>query len=60
MRIFNKLLEHMLIEDLLGSPDWESTWWTDVVFRGLQEGGRNELGTQSDRAGIELDNRELL
>ena len=61
MRIFNKLLEHMLIEDLPGSPNWESTWWTDVVFRGLQEGGYNELGADSERAeSTEIANRELL
>jgi hypothetical protein len=61
MRIFNKLLEHMLIEDLPGSPNWESAWWTDVVFRGLQEDGHGELGADSERAeSTAIANRELL
>ena len=60
MRIFNKMLEHLVIEDLLGSPNWESTWWTDVVFRGLQEDGCNELGVEPERAGTEIKNTELL
>ena len=62
MRIFNKLLEHMLIEDLPGSPNWESTWWTDVVFRGLQEGGYDELGAGSSERteSTEIANREVI
>jgi hypothetical protein len=61
MRILDNLLGRKLIEDLLGSPNWECTWWTDVVFRGLQEGGRDDLGTEPERAGTPgIENRELL
>ena len=61
MRIFDKFLGRKLIEDLLGPPNAESTWWTDAIFRGLQEGGLDELGAESERAGsTEIVNRELL
>ena len=60
MGVLDKLLGQKLIEDLLGSPNWESTWWTDVIFRGLQEGGYDEPGMGSERAGsTEMENREL-
>jgi hypothetical protein len=46
MRMFTRLLERKLIEELTGSPNWETTWWTDVVFRGLQEGERDEIDVE--------------
>ena len=61
MGIFDTLLGRMLIEDLLRPPNAESTWWTDAIFRGLQEGGLDELGAESDRAASTgLVNGELL
>ena len=61
MRILDKSLGHKVIEDFFGSSNWESTWWTDVIFRGLQEGGCDELGAESERAGsTEINDRELL
>ena len=50
MRIFTRLLERILIEDLTGSPNWESTWWNDVVFRGLQESESGQLVAESETA----------
>jgi len=35
MKSFEELPGLRLIESLLESPNWESTWW-DTVFRGLQ------------------------
>ena len=61
MSVFDKLLGHKLFEDLLGSPNLESEWWTDVIFRGLQAGGFDELGAESERAGSTvIETRELL
>ena len=61
MRIFDTLLGRKLIEDLLGPANAESTWWTDAIFRGLQEGGLDELGAESDRAASTgVVTRELL
>lgn len=37
MSIFDELLRLRLIESLTETPNWESTWWADTVFRGLQE-----------------------
>lgn len=49
MKILDRLLERMLVEELPGSPTWESTWWTDTVFRGLQEGDPGESGVDGKR-----------
>ena len=53
MKSLAKLLEQMLIEDLVGSPNWESSWWTEAVFRGLQEGEDDERGPESDPQGLD-------
>jgi hypothetical protein len=49
MKILDRLLERMLVEELPGSPTWESTWWTDTVFRGLQDGDPAESGVDGKR-----------
>jgi hypothetical protein len=54
MGVFDKLLGLRLVEDLAKSPNWESTWWADTVFRGLQEAD-SDLGNSNpadhERAG---------
>ena len=53
MKSLAKLLEQMLIEDLVESPNWESSWWTDTVFRGLQEGEDDERRPESNPQRLE-------
>ena len=37
MNIFQKSPISRVLEDLIASPDGESTWWAEAISRGLQE-----------------------
>jgi hypothetical protein len=48
MMMLDKFLRLRLVEDLAKSANWDSTWWADAVFRGLQEAD-SDLSNSADR-----------
>ena len=46
MNVFDKILSLTLIEELTESP-----WWTDSVFRALEQDASNENGYDTEIAG---------
>lgn len=46
MNVFDKILGQALIEDLT-----DTSWWTDTVFRALEQDALNERGVDPEVAG---------
>ena len=48
MNIFQKSPISRVLEELIASPDGESTWWAEAISRGLQEDALDPQDANTD------------